>query len=68
MEGPDALTRLRASQKAAARAGRRAKAASTCPLADTVKGLIVPERGGRAARRHPVRYQRLLYRLEVALL
>ena len=28
MEGPDALTRLRESQKAAARAGRRAKAAS----------------------------------------
>ena len=33
VEGPDALTRLRESQKAAARAGRRAKAASACPLA-----------------------------------
>ena len=46
-EGPDALTRLRESQKAAARAGRRAKAASTCPLAGTVKGLC--REGGRAA-------------------
>ena len=47
MEGPDALMRLREGQKAAARAGRRAKAASTCPLAGTVKGLC--RRGGRAA-------------------
>ena len=47
VEGPDALTRLRESQKAAARAGRRAKAASTCPLAGTVKDLC--RRGGRAA-------------------
>ena len=39
VEGPNALTRLRASQKAAARAGRRAKAASTCPLVGTIKGL-----------------------------
>ena len=46
MEGPDALTRLRASQKAAARAGRRVKAACTCPLAGTVKGLC--REGGRA--------------------
>ena len=47
VEDPDALTRLRASQKAAARAGRRAKAAYTCPLAGTVKGLC--RRDGRAA-------------------
>ena len=59
MEGPDALMRLRESQKAAARAGRRAKAASTCPLASTVKGVC--RRGGRATP--PVRYRRLLYRL-----
>ena len=40
----DALTRLRASQKAAAPAGRRAKAASTCPLAGTVNQQgFVPE-------------------------
>ena len=59
----DALTRLRESQNAAARAGRRAKAASTCPLAGTVKDLC--RRG--VVGQHPVRYRRLLYRL-VALL
>ena len=51
MEGPDALMRLREGQKAAARAGRRAKAASTCPLAGTVKGLC--RRGGRAGAAVP---------------
>ena len=47
MKGPDALTRLSESQKAAVRAVRRAKVASTCALAGTVKGLC--RRGGRAA-------------------
>ena len=43
----DALTRLSESQKAAVRAARRAKVASTCALAGTLKGLC--RRGGRAA-------------------
>ena len=58
MKGPDALTRLSESQKAAVRAARRAKVASTCALAETLKGLC--RRGGRAAR-HPVRYRGLLF-------
>ena len=47
MKGPDALTRLSESQKAAVRAVRRAKVASTCALAGTLKGLC--RKGGRAA-------------------
>ena len=59
MEGPDALMRLRESQKAAARAGSQARKSRLY----TSPGEYSPRVcAGGVVGRHPVRYRRLLYR------